>query len=140
MGNCFGSQNSLDNLTKNFLNSNIIDKEYKIIIGTYFESDCSKKFNSNTMINQGICIGYNGNYTINKLKFGMIHRYENKIVELYFENNIKLLFIKNKDGNIKFVLTSNNITIEKNINLQIIKNIKLINNNSEHIDLLLNLI
>jgi hypothetical protein len=140
MGNCLGSQNSLDNLTNNFLNSNIIDKKYKIIIGTYSESNSSKKFNSNTMINQGICIGYDGNHIIYKLKFGIIQRYENNTVELYFENNIKLLFIKNKDGNIKFILSSNDINIEKNMNLQTIKNIKSINDNSEHIDLLSNLI
>jgi hypothetical protein len=140
MGNCFGSKNILNNLTNYFLNYNVIDKEYKIIIGTYLESNSSNNFNSNTMINQGICIGYNGDIVINRLKIGMIHRYENKIVEFYFENNIKLMFVKNKDGNIKFVLTSNDIKIEKNMDIQIIKNIKLINNNSEYIDLLLNLI
>ena len=137
MGNCYGSQNVLNNLTKNFLNYNIIDKDYKIIIGIYVDTNT----NSNTMINQGICIGTNGNEKINKLKFGMLHHYKNKMLELYFENNIKLFFVKNKDGDdIKFVLTYNNIIIQKNISQQIIKNIKYINNNSEHIDLLLNVI
>lgn len=140
MGNCYCSQNLLNDLTNNFLNSNIIDKKYKIIIGIYVETNSSKNYNSNTMINQGICIGCNGDDKINKLKFGMIHRYENKKVELYFENNIKLLFVKNKDGGIKFVLSSNDIMIEKNMDIPIIKNIKSINNNSDHLDLLLNLI
>lgn len=140
MGNCYGSQNVLNDLTNNFLNSNIIDKEYKIIIGTYIESNKSKNLNSNTMISQGICVGYNGNIVINKIKFGMIHKYENKMVELYFENNIKLLFIKNQDGNIKFILSINDIKIEKNLDSEIIKNIKSINNNSEYIDLILQII
>lgn len=134
MGNCFGSHKIFNNLTNNFLNYNIIDKEYKIIIGIYLESD-SSKLNTNTMICQGICIGQNGNNKINKIKLGIIHRHENKMVELYFENNIKLLFIKN-NNNIKLVLTSNDISIEKNVDHSIIKNIKFINNNSEYIDLI----
>lgn len=140
MGICYSSHNISNNLTDNFLNFNIVDKEYKIIIGIYSETNNSNNLNSNTMINQGICIGHNGNNKIFKLKFGIIHRHNNKIVELYFENNIKLLFIANNAGNIKFILSSNDIKIEKNINSSIIKNVKLINNNSEHLDLLLKII
>jgi len=140
MGNCYVSKNGLSDLTNHFLNSNVIDKEHKIIIGTYIETKERKNLKSNTMISQGICVGYNGNIDINKIKFGMIHRYENKIVELYFDNNIKLVFVKNQNGCIKFVLTINDLKIEKNMDSQIIKNIKSINNNSEYIDLILKII
>ena len=140
MGNCYGSKNGLNDLTNNFLNSNIIDKEYKIIIGTYIESKERKNLKSNTMISQGICVGCNGNNVINKIKFGMIHRYENKMVELYFDNNIKFVFVKNQNGGVKFVLTIDDLKIEKNMDSQIIKNIKSINNNSEYIDLILKII
>ena len=140
MGNYCCSQNIINYLLNNFLNSNIIDDEYKIIIGTYIETNKINNLYSNTMISQGICVGYNRHVVINKLKFGIFHSCENKTVELYFENNIKLLLIKdNINSDVKLILTSNNKTIEKYMNRKIIRNIKLINNNSDDIDLILKL-
>lgn len=136
MGSCIGGNVVLKELENNFLNYNIIDKKYNIIVGTYFNTNESKK--SNTMINQGICIGYNNN-KINKIKFGIMHRYGNKMVELYFENNIKLIVNKENDNKIKMLLTFNDSCIEKYIDYDIIKQFKIINNNSEYIDLIHNL-
>jgi hypothetical protein len=118
---------------KNFLFHNIIDNENNIIIGIYKNS---KK--SNTISSECICIGNN----INKLKFGMFHNFNiHKIVELYFENNIKVKFIQESNNEIKLILDDNeNIKIEKYINKNIIKNLKPINNNSEYLDLIFNII
>jgi hypothetical protein len=133
MGSCIGKNAVLKELENNFLNYNIIDKKYNIIIGTYFNTNESNK--SNTMINQGICIGYNNN-KINKIKFCIIHRYGNKMVELYFENDIKLIIIRENNNQIKMLLTFNGSCIEKYIDYDIIKQFKIINNNSEYIDLI----
>lgn len=141
MGNCSCSQNviGIDNLTKDFISSNVINKEYKMIIGTYLESNNSNKNNSNTMISQGICVGYNGNYTIYKLKLGMIHKYQNVMVLLYFENNTRLLLKKKNNNNIAFLFSTDDIRIHGDIDEEIIKNMKPINNNSEDIDLIFKL-
>jgi len=90
------------------------------------------------MINQGICIGYNNN-EIYKIKFGIIHHYNNKIVELYFENDIKLIIIRENDNQIKMLIIFNGSCIEKYIDYDIIKQFKTINNNSEYIDLIYDL-
>lgn len=128
MGNCIYSQHISNNLTDQFVDYNIIDKQYNIIIGIYK--------NSNTSIEQGICVGYINNQ-INKLKFAMIHRHDDIIVELFFDNNIKCLLVKNNiDNKVKLTLSSENILIEKYIDVDIIKKIKLIDNNSEYIDLI----
>lgn len=135
MGSCIGTNAVLEELKNNFLNYNIIDKKYNIIIGTYFNTNQSKK--SNTMINQGICIGYNNN-EINKIKFGIIHRNMN-YVELYFENDIKLIICRENDNQIKMLLSFNGSNIEKYIDCDIIKQYKPFNNNSEYIDLVYDL-
>ncbi len=132
MGNCTYSNVVLNDLSRQFLDCYVLDKEYNIIIGIYS--------NSNTMINQGICIGYNNNI-INKVKLGIVHRYSPKIVELFFENNIKLMLTKNMENeNIKLTLFYNKNKIEKDIDINIFKKYKLINNNSEYIDLIFKII
>jgi len=135
MGNCIYSSIILDDLSSQFIDYYVLDKQYNIIIGIYSNS------NANTMINQGICIGYNNN-TINKIKFGIIHRHSDKILELFFENNIKLILTKNTDNpNIKLTLIyKNNLKIEKYIDVNLISKFKLINNNSEYIDLIYKII
>jgi hypothetical protein len=140
MGICAISHRVSNNLTNKFIKYNIIDKEYNIIIGIYSNNNQTVK--SNTMINQGICIGYNNNNEINKIRFGMIHR-KIKIVELYFENNIKLFLIQEKNNGInkiKIILTLDNFVITKYIDTDIIKELKLINNNSDYIDLIHDLV
>lgn len=142
MGNCIGTNIILNRLTDKFINYNIINKEYNIIIGIYIDTQKSK--NSNTLINQGICIGYNNN-EINKIKFGIIHP-RMSLVELFFENNISLSFVReinnknNNDTKIKMILTFKNCKIIKYIDNSIIKKIKSINNNSEDIDLIYRLL
>jgi hypothetical protein len=131
MGNYFSSNKALDGFTSQFLNYYILDKEYNIIIGIYKDS--------NTMINQGICVGHYNN-EISKIRFGIFHRYADFLVELFFENNIKLVLSKNKDNNIKIVLTKNNYKIEKYIDINLIKNIIPMNSNSEYIDLIFKII
>lgn len=139
MGSCISSNGGLKKLENNFLNYNIIDKKYNVIVGTYFNTNKYKKSKkSNTMINQGICIGYNNN-EIYKIKFGIIHRTYTKTVELFFENNIKLIINKENDNQIKMILSFNDLNIEKYIDTDIIKQYKIINNNSEYIDLIYNL-
>ncbi len=128
MGNCIYSNSVLNDLSSQFLDCYILDKEHNIIIGIYS--------NSNTMINQGICIGCDNNI-INKIKLGIVHKYSPKIVELFFENNIKLILTKNDENNhIKLTLFYDNCKIEKNIDINIFKKYKLINNHSEYIDLI----
>lgn len=134
MGCCIGTNVVLKEHEKKFLNYNIIDKKHNIIIGTYFNTN-----ETNTTINQGICIGNNNNNQINKIKLGIIHRNIN-LVELYFENNIKLIMIKEYENKIKMTLSFNNSTIEKYIDYDVIKQYKTINNNSEYIDLIFDLI
>ena len=139
MGMCIVSYGVFNSITNKFIKYNVIDKEHNIVIGIY--SDYNKSIKSNTMINQGICIGYNNNL-IHKIKFGIIHR-EMNIIELYFENNIKLVFIQEKnekENKIKIILTVNDLTVKKYIDLKVIEKIKLINNNSEYIDLLFDLL
>ena len=139
MGNCFNTNIVLKELSNKFLNYNVIDKEYNVVIGIYSETNkANKSKKSNTMINQGICIGYNNNI-INKIKFGIIHRYSTKMVELYFENNIKLIFIREDKNKIKMLLSFNGFKTEKYIDINIIKKYKIINNNSEYIDLIFDL-
>ena len=82
MGNCIYTNFTFNKYSNQFLNYNIIDKKHNIIVGTYFDTNESKK--SNTMINQGICIGYNNN-KISKIKLGIMHCIDNKRIELYFE-------------------------------------------------------
>lgn len=133
MGNCIGTNVEYNELSNKFLNYNIIDKKYNIIIGTYFNKDEIGK--SNIVINQGICIGYN-NDEISKIRCGMIHRHGNVMVELYFENNIKLIVINENNNKLKMILSFNGSSIEKYIKPYVIKNYKLINSSSEFIDLL----
>lgn len=131
MGCCISTNVVRKELLDKFLNYNIIDKKYGIIVGTYL--DGNEK--SNTLISQGICIGYNNN-KINKVVFGIIHRHGNGMVELYFENNIKLIITKESNNQLKMTLTFNGSNIEKYIENDIIKNYKTINDNSEYINLL----
>lgn len=142
MGNCINSNAILSVETNKFINYNIIDKKYKITVGTYLYSNKEQTNNngSNTMISQGICIGYK-NKQIHRIKFGMIHRYNNITVELYFENNIKLIFVNNKESNkIKITLVFNNLNKVIYISKEKFKkSIELIDNNSEYIDLIFNL-
>lgn len=135
MGCCISTNVVRKELLDKFLNYNIIDKKYGIIVGTYL--DGNEK--SNTLISQGICIGYNNN-KINKVVFGIIHRHGNGTVELYFENNIKLIISKESNDQLKMILTFNGSNIEKYIEHDIIKNYKIINTNSEYINLLFDLI
>lgn len=137
MGNCINSNIILNNAKSHFLNSNLIDKEYNIIIGIYVNSN--KHLKLNTMINQGIYIGSDNK--INKIKLGIIqYYYDKKMVELYFENNIKIVFIREEKNKIKMILNYDKSRIEKYIDIDIIKQYKLINNNSEFIDLIYKLI
>ena len=132
MGNYIYPKKISNNLTNQFVDWYILDKEYNIIVGIYK--------NSNTMINQGICIGYNNN-VINKIKLGIFHRHNGTTVELFFENNIKLILTKDiSSDKVKLTLACNNLKIDKYIDIKIIKNIKLINNNSEYIDLIFKII
>jgi hypothetical protein len=141
MGNCIYSNciypNAiLNDLSSQFLDCFVLDKKHNIIIGIYSNS------NSNSMINinQGICIGYKNNL-INKIEFGIIHSHFDKIVELFFENSIKLILKKNKDSeNIKLTLIYDNNKIDKFIGVDMIKKFKPINNNSEYIDLICNIL
>lgn len=133
MGSCIGKNVVIQELGNNFLKYNIIDRKHNIIVGTYFNTN---KLNKSTVIvNQGISIGNN---EINKIKFGIIHRNINH-VELYFENNIKLIIIKEYDDKIKMLLSFNNYKIKKYIDCDIIKKYKTINDNSEYIDLIYDL-
>lgn len=152
MGNCIGTNVDRNELSNKFLNYNVIDKKYNIIVGTYFNKDEIGKPNIdksnidksnvdklNTVIYQGISIGYNNN-EINKIRCGMIHRHGNVMVELYFENNIKLIVINENNNKLKMILSFNGSSIEKYIEPDVIKNYKLINVGSEYIDLLYDLI
>ena len=121
-------------LLDKFISYNIIDKKYGIIVGTYLNNNEK----SNTSINQGICMGYNNN-KINKIIFGIMHRHCTEMVELYFENNIKLIVIKENNNQLKMMLTLNGSIIENYIEHDIIKNYILINSASEYIDLLYDL-
>lgn len=163
MGNCTGSNNLSNVVEKKFINSNLIDSKYKIVLGTYLESNKgSKNLNSQDIqVNQGIWIGKFSD-KIYKLKFGIFHQHENKSVELYFEDNIKLVLMKNiNTDEIEFTLTYGDIeiietigtinisdeikynnkciVIKKSISKNTIGNFKYIGNNSEHIDLIVNL-
>lgn len=137
MGSCISTIKKHNNVSNKFLKYNILDKKHNIIIGIYSDIDENKK--SNTLINQGICIGYNNN-KIHKIKFGIIHLLNNKIIELYFENDIKLIFIKENNNKIKMLISFSDLKIEKYMDLNITKKHKLINNNSEYIDLIYDLI
>ena len=140
MGICISSNIILDNITNQFLDYNIIDKDYNIIIGIYYDTNISKKSKKSMLIYQGIYIGYNNN-KISKIILGMIHhQYNNKIVELYFENNIKIIFIHENKNKIKMILYYETYKIEKYIVSDIIKQYKIIDNNSEYIDLIYNLL
>ena len=133
MGSCISGNVVLKELENNFLNYNVIDRKHNIIIGTYLNTN--KLNNSNIIVNQGISIGNN---EINQIKFGIIHRNINH-VELYFENNIKLIIIKEYDNKIKMLLSFNGSNIKKYIDYNIIKKYKTINDNSEYIDLIYDL-
>lgn len=133
MGNCIGGNIVLKELGNNFLKYNVIDRKHNIIIGTYFNTNKLNK--SNIIVNQGISIGNN---EINQIKFGIIHRNINH-VELYFENNIKLIIIKEYDNKIQMLLSFNGSNIKKYIDCDIIKKYKTINDNSEYIDLIYDL-
>lgn len=132
MGCCVGSNIVIvDETINKFIKYNIIDKQNNIIVGIYRNS--SEK--SNIIINQGIYIGkYNKIYQI---KFAILHNIKNKYIELFFENNIKLVLIKYNKSKIKMFLYTSENKIDKFIN---INKYKKINNNSEYIDLISNLI
>ncbi len=139
MGNCTSSKNILSTITNNFINYNILDNEYKIIVGIYPKSN--DIFNS-TQEYEGIYIGKFDNNKIYKLKFGM-YRNENKMIELYFENNIKLILISESVHNVnsvKLILTFNDIRIEKYICNKILKKIKPTNDGKNYVDLILKII
>jgi hypothetical protein len=140
MGNCIYPNAILNDLSGQFLDCYVLDKKYNIIIGIYSNSNSNSNLNTHININQGICIGYKNNF-INKIKFGIIHRHFDKIVELFFENSIKLILTKNKDSeNIKLTLFYDNNKIDKYIRVDMIKKFKPINNNSEYIDLICNIL
>lgn len=134
MGNCLKTKIAIN--TEQFLHYNIIDEEYNIIVGVYQDSN---KFTKSKMnIIQGICVGTN-NDEINKIKLGIVYPHNKKIVELYFENNIKLVLTQENNNGIKMILRTNNIIVEKYIDMKIVEQYKIINNNSEYIDLIKNL-
>lgn len=136
MGCCLGANAVCNEQPNKWEKFNVIDKKYNVIIGTYYNGYDAKK--SSTIVSQGICIGYN-NYKINKMIFGIGYLYDNKKVELYFENNIKLIIGKD-NGHLKMILFYNNKTIiEKYIEHDIIKKYNKINKNSEYIDLIYDL-
>lgn len=62
------------------------------------------------------------------------------MVELYFENNIKLIIIRENINQLKMMLSFDHTFINKYIDYNTIKEYKLINNNSEYIDLICDLI
>lgn len=137
MGCSLGINNVCYGQTNNFEKYNIIDVKYNVIIGTYYNEVRVGKINKR--IEQGIRIGYNDG-KINKIKFGMmIQPRENKIVELYFENDIKLIIRKENDNRCKMILSFGGTNIKKYIDPNIIKKYKMINDGSEYIDLIYNL-
>jgi hypothetical protein len=148
MGNCI-KQNNKFNYKEKFLNYNIIDKKNNIVLGIY-EKPINNDLNSlpnivisspNIVISQGIMVGdikNNNSENIHKLIFGIKILESNK-VELYFENNIKLIIFK-KNNIIRYQLTVEKNVITEIIPYDYIKNLKKINNNSEHIDLIFDII
>ena len=131
------------NPNNKFIKYNLIDSEYKIAVGIYSTNNINEYTKSNTMINQGIYIGHN-NPSINKIKFGIIHKYGNKKVELYFENNIILSLEsvddENKKNKIRMILFFNGKRIEKYANNNILQKFIPINDDSEYIDLIAELV
>lgn len=130
--NCFNK--SKNNLSNQFLQSNIIDNEYNIRIGIYIDKEKKK---STILTSQGIIIE---NFIINKIILAMKYNFETPTVVLYFENNICVLIIKESKDKIKFVLKSDKIKINKYIDNNIINNLKPINNNSEFIDMIIDIV
>lgn len=133
MGNCLNSINNLSILNQ-FKNYYILDDKYPIILGIY------QNTNSITMLYQGICIGNNN--IVNKIVFGIFHNNTEKILNLFFENNISLTLKNNitYGDKIKLTLKHNNSIYEKFINVNLIKELKLIENNSEDINLIFKII
>ena len=122
---------SSKNIKQKFIKYNVIDIDKDIIIGVFNNPD-----KSNTLGNQGIWIGqYDKIYS---LKFGMYHKAFNMVI-LTFENNIKFKLTKN-ENNLEFVLEINNETYTKQLDANIIKNLKEINYDSLDLDLIFNLL
>lgn len=107
-----------------FISYNIIDYEHNIIIGTFND-------NYNASSYEGISIG--DDFNMYKILFGISH--ENRIIELYFENNIKMFFTK-ESNLILIEFYSKDIKFKKIISKNTIKEIKPINQNSDYIDLI----
>jgi hypothetical protein len=115
---------------KMFISYNVLNYEKNIIIGIWNNPN-----KSNTLGNQGIWIG--GHDKIYELTFGMLCA---NMVVLNFQNSIKLKIYKNKSNNITFELTENKKDYIKQLDDDIKKNLKKINNDSEDIDLIFNLV
>ena len=86
---------------------------------------------------QGICFK---NSQVNKLTFGIIFK-NFEMVDLYFEENIRLLIKKSDDTlNISYLNKNKNINYKNDIKLDNLKNLQKISNNSDDIDLIFKLI
>jgi len=115
-----------------FISSNIIDEDNNIIIGIWNNPN-----KSNTMGNQGICIGNSDE--IYELKFACRLLYSN-LVELIFDKKIKLVFYKYSTNKLIFQLKNDNNSFKKEISINTLNKLKKINNLSEDIDLIFDLL
>ena len=109
--------------------SNIAKLDNNINLGIYTDKN-NKEY-------QGICFK---NIYKNKVIFGISFKDYN-MIDLFFENDIRLLINKN-DNNINIEYTDKNNSIKYNnlIKTESLKNFKKISNNSDDIDLIYNLI
>ena len=118
-------------------NNNIIKKEDNNIIKLDNNISLGIYTDENNKEYQGICFK-----KINKRKeiFGISFINYN-MINLYFENNVRLLLNKN-DNNINIEYSDKNNSIKYNnlIKIESLKNLKKISNNSDDIDLIYNLI
>jgi hypothetical protein len=118
-------------------NNNIIKKEDNNIIKLDNNISLGIYTDENNKEYQGICFK-----KINKRKviFGISFTNYN-MIDLYFENNVRLLLNKN-DNNINIEYSDKNNSIKYNnlIKIESLKNLKKISNNSDDIDLIYNLI
>lgn len=131
MGNIINSH-KISVIRKKFISSNIIDEDNNIIIGIWNNPN-----KINTMGNQGICIGNDDE--IYELKFACRLLYSN-LIEFIFDKNIKLLFFKDSSNKFMFQLNYNKNSFKKEISKNILNKLKKINNLSEDIDLIIDLL
>lgn len=143
MGNCI--KNNKTNYKDKLINYNIIDKKKHIVLGIYEKPINNNLKNIHNNICQGIWIDGIKNINnpnqenIHKLTFGIKILESNK-VELYFENNIKLRIFKENNLLQYQLKIQNKDIITGFITNNCLKNFKKINNNSEYIDLIFDLI